>query len=116
MLLALSPPQKVEDSNLKNLQPNKTLFVVNFDTLRTRERDLEDAFHRYGRLRRCGRPAGALMRARACTCVRHLHLHLRAARGTSQHPAKHAADAVARCVVRCGAQDPDQAQLRLCGV
>jgi hypothetical protein len=31
---------------------NTTLFVVNFDVVRTQERDLTDLYERYGRLRR----------------------------------------------------------------
>ena len=33
-------------------KPSKTLFVVNFDVMRTSIRDIEDFYHRYGRLRR----------------------------------------------------------------
>lgn len=44
-------PQRTEDKS-KNQAPTKTLFVVNFDVLRTRVRDIEDLFVKYGPLSR----------------------------------------------------------------
>ena len=41
-----------EADRRKNTTPSTTLFVVNFDVVRTRERDLQDLYERYGRLRR----------------------------------------------------------------
>jgi hypothetical protein len=41
-----------EAERRKNTTPSTTLFVVNFDVVRTRERDLQDLYERYGRLRR----------------------------------------------------------------
>ncbi|KAK9787745.1 hypothetical protein WJX73_010631 [Symbiochloris irregularis] len=41
-----------EDSRRKHTTPTTTLFVVNFDVERTRERDLERHFEEYGRLKR----------------------------------------------------------------
>ncbi len=41
-----------EDSRRSDAQrsPNETLFVVNFDPITTRTRDLEELFGRYGRI------------------------------------------------------------------
>lgn len=41
-----------EQERRKKTTPSTTLFVVNFDVIRTRERDLADLFGRYGPLRR----------------------------------------------------------------
>ena len=41
-----------EDRRRQNIAPTTTLFVVNFDLDRTRERDLEDHFEPFGRLKR----------------------------------------------------------------
>lgn len=41
-----------EADRRKNTVPSTTLFVVNFDVVRTRERDLSDLYERYGRLKR----------------------------------------------------------------
>eukprot|EP00877_Chromochloris_zofingiensis_P012681 jgi/Chrzof1/7667/Cz02g32080.t1 len=43
--------KRTEDKS-KNQAPTKTLFVVNFDVLRTRVRDIEDLFVKYGPLSR----------------------------------------------------------------
>lgn len=41
-----------EERRRKDNQPTSTLFIVNFDTANTRERDLEKHFSPYGKLRR----------------------------------------------------------------
>jgi hypothetical protein len=41
-----------EDLRRRQMKPTTTLFVVNFDVERTRERDLERHFEEYGRLKR----------------------------------------------------------------
>lgn len=41
-----------EDGRRRNQLPTTTLFVVNFDPVRTSERDLEKLFEEFGRLRR----------------------------------------------------------------
>lgn len=41
-----------EDLRKRQTKPTTTLFVVNFDVDRTRERDLEKHFEPYGRLKR----------------------------------------------------------------
>lgn len=41
-----------EDLRRRQMKPATTLFVVNFDVDRTRERDLEKHFEPYGRLKR----------------------------------------------------------------
>lgn len=48
-----SPPasQKAEQPK-QDQKPSSTLFVVNFDVMKTRIRDLEDHYDRFGRLRR----------------------------------------------------------------
>ncbi|KIZ01586.1 Arginine/serine-rich-splicing factor RSP31 [Monoraphidium neglectum] len=43
--------KKVEEAK-EHQTPSKTLFVVNFDVMRTTIRDVEDHFYKYGRLRR----------------------------------------------------------------
>lgn len=43
--------QKAEEPK-QNQPPSKTLFVVNFDVMRTSVRDIEDHFYGYGKLRR----------------------------------------------------------------
>ncbi|KAG2491881.1 hypothetical protein HYH03_009833 [Edaphochlamys debaryana] len=44
--------QKSEADRKRDTRPSRTLFVVNFDTRRTNERDIERFFSRYGRLLR----------------------------------------------------------------
>lgn len=43
---------KAREEERKNTKPNKTLFVVNFDPINTRTRDLERHFESYGKLER----------------------------------------------------------------
>ena len=44
--------RKREDLRRRQTKPTTTLFVVNFDVDKTRERDLEDHFEPFGKLRR----------------------------------------------------------------
>ncbi len=52
MLQGDSDIKRRESERRKNTTPSTTLFVVNFDVTRTRERDLYELYEKFGRLRR----------------------------------------------------------------
>ncbi|KAJ9529763.1 hypothetical protein QJQ45_014534 [Haematococcus lacustris] len=72
---------KTKDADRKrNARPSTTLFVVNFDLSRTRERDVERHFEQYGRIKRllqlCSKSfLGSCFRMEGMRCSLHVPVH-----------------------------------------
>ncbi|KAJ9529885.1 hypothetical protein QJQ45_022309 [Haematococcus lacustris] len=72
---------KTKDADRKrNARPSTTLFVVNFDLSRTRERDVERHFEQYGRIKRllqlCSESfLGSCFRMEGVRCSLHVPVH-----------------------------------------
>ncbi len=48
----MCPEQQKEADRKRETKPTETLFIVNFDLGRVRERDIEKFFNPYGRIKR----------------------------------------------------------------